>query len=63
VAQVPVNAHVFTLYTVIGDAFGWLTVVGFMVVSVWAVMKGRKAGRTPSVAVEQPLTAYNSKIT
>jgi apolipoprotein N-acyltransferase len=63
VAQVPVNAHVFTLYTVIGDAFGWLTVVGFMVVSVWAVMKGRKAGRTPSLAVEQPVTAYNSKIT
>jgi hypothetical protein len=52
----PVNAHVFTLYTVIGDAFGWLTVVGFMVVSVWAVLKGRKAGRTPSVAVEQPVT-------
>jgi apolipoprotein N-acyltransferase len=56
IAQMPVNAHVFTLYTVIGDAFGWLTVVGFMVVSVWAVMKGRKAGRTPSLAVEQPVT-------
>jgi len=43
VAQVPAKAHVFTIYSVIGDLFGWLTVVGFVVVAVWAVARGRKA--------------------
>ncbi|MHC4160085.1 MAG: nitrilase-related carbon-nitrogen hydrolase [Planctomycetota bacterium] len=43
VAQVPAKAHVFTIYSVIGDLFGWLTVVGFMVIAVWAVVWGRKA--------------------
>lgn len=42
VAQMPVNAHVFTLYTVIGDAFGWVTVVSFIGMLIWAVAKGRK---------------------
>jgi apolipoprotein N-acyltransferase len=41
--QVPAKAHVFTIYSVIGDLFGWLTVVGFMVIAVWAVVWGRKA--------------------
>ena len=57
VAQMPANAHVFTLYTVIGDAFGWLMVVGFMIVLVWAVVKGRKVSHTPSMAGERPITA------
>ena len=47
VAQMPVQAHVFTLYTVIGDAFGWATVVGLLILLVWAVVKGRKVSHTP----------------
>jgi apolipoprotein N-acyltransferase len=43
VAQVPAKAHVFTIYSLIGDLFGWLTVVGFVVVTIWAVARGRKA--------------------
>lgn len=43
VAQVPAKAHVFTIYSVIGDLFGWLTVIGFVVVAVLAVARGRKA--------------------
>ena len=57
VAQMPTNAHVFTLYTIIGDAFGWATVVGFIIIFVWAVVRGRKGSHTPTLATEQPLTA------
>jgi hypothetical protein len=39
---------VFTLYSVIGDLFGWLSVVGFLVIVGWAVIQGRKAKRTES---------------
>jgi len=41
VAQVPTQG-VFTVYSVIGDLFGWLSVVGFVVVAIWAVVRGRK---------------------
>ena len=47
VAQVPTQG-VFTLYSVIGDLFGWLTVVGFVVIVGWAVIQGRKAKRAES---------------
>jgi len=33
---------VFTLYPVIGDLFGWLSVVGFVVIAGWAVFKRRR---------------------
>jgi apolipoprotein N-acyltransferase len=42
VAQVPAKAGVFTIYSVIGDLFGWLTVAGFVVAAVWALTRGRK---------------------
>jgi apolipoprotein N-acyltransferase len=42
VAQVPAKAGVFTIYSVIGDLFGWLTVAGFVVAAVWALTWGRK---------------------
>lgn len=42
VAQMPVKAHVFTLYTVIGDAFGWATVVGFLGLLLGVVVTGRR---------------------
>jgi apolipoprotein N-acyltransferase len=45
VAQAPTNG-VFTVYSVIGDLFGWLSVVGFVVIAVWAIVRGRKAART-----------------
>ena len=44
VAQVPTNG-VFTIYSVIGSLFGWLSVVGFVVVAIWAVVRGRKIPR------------------
>jgi len=42
VAQVPTKG-VFTLYSVIGDLFGWLAVVGSVGLAIWAVVRGRKA--------------------
>lgn len=51
VAQVPTQG-VFTVYSVIGDLFGWLAVVGFVVVAIWAVIRGRRTGRTESAQSE-----------
>jgi apolipoprotein N-acyltransferase len=45
VAQVPTEG-VFTIYSVIGDLFGWLAVAGFSVIVVWQVIRGRRARRT-----------------
>jgi len=45
VAQVPTHG-VFTLYSVIGDLFGWLAVAAFSVIVVWQVIRGRSARRT-----------------
>lgn len=44
VAQVPTTG-VFTIYSVIGDLCGWLSVVGFVVVVIWGVVRGRKIPR------------------
>ncbi len=51
VAQVPTQG-VFTLYSVIGDLFGWLAVVGFVVIVVWGVVQWRKARRAESTQSE-----------
>jgi apolipoprotein N-acyltransferase len=40
-AQLPVHAHVPTIYSVIGDAFGWLMVVGFLVMLLWVMVAGK----------------------
>jgi apolipoprotein N-acyltransferase len=45
IAQVPANAHVFTLYPLIGDLFGWLTVAGFVGVVVWGIVDRLRARR------------------
>jgi apolipoprotein N-acyltransferase len=50
VAQVPTH-HVFTLYSVVGDLFGWLSVAGFVLVAGWAIFRRQTtakndAGRT-----------------
>jgi apolipoprotein N-acyltransferase len=42
-AQVPVYDNVFTIYPYIGDVFGWLAVVGFVTIAVWAVVRSRRA--------------------
>jgi apolipoprotein N-acyltransferase len=47
VAQVPTKG-VFTLYSVIGDLFGWLAVAGSVGLAIWAVVRGRKARRAES---------------
>jgi apolipoprotein N-acyltransferase len=46
-AQVPTHG-VFTLYSVIGDLFGWMSVAGFAVTVAWAVVRGRRAKRAES---------------
>jgi apolipoprotein N-acyltransferase len=42
VAQVPTQG-VSTVYSVIGDLFGWLAVVGFVGIVIWAVVQRRRA--------------------
>lgn len=44
VAQVPTRG-VFTIYSAVGDLFGWLAVAGFTVIVVWQVVRGRRARR------------------
>jgi apolipoprotein N-acyltransferase len=50
VAQVPTQG-VATLYSVIGDLFGWLAVVGFVAIVIWAVVRWRKARRARKTAM------------
>ncbi len=49
VVQLP-NHHVFTVYSAVGDLFGWLLVVGFAVIVVLAIVRWRK-GASASVSV------------
>lgn len=52
VAQVPTQG-VFTLYSVIGDLFGWLAVVGLVIMTGWGVIQGRRAAKaTPPLKPE-----------
>lgn len=54
VAQVPTHG-VPTLYSVIGDVFGWLAVVGFAGIVTWAVVaaiRGRRAARAEAPQAE-----------
>lgn len=57
VAQLPVKSHVFTLYTVLGDAFGWATLVGFILIMVWAIVRGRSGRDVGVTPADQPVTA------
>jgi apolipoprotein N-acyltransferase len=41
VVQLP-NHRVPTVYSAVGDLFGWLAVAGFVVVAVWAILRGRR---------------------
>lgn len=40
-AKVPTQG-VFTIYPIIGDLFGWLSVVGIVVIIVWVIVKKRR---------------------
>jgi apolipoprotein N-acyltransferase len=51
VAQVPTQG-VPTLYSVIGDLFGWLAVVGSVVIVIWTVIRERRARRAPKTATD-----------
>jgi apolipoprotein N-acyltransferase len=46
VAQVPAY-HITTIYSMIGDLFGWLAVVGLVVISVWTVASSWISKRAP----------------
>lgn len=41
-AKVPTQG-VVTIYPIIGDLFGWLSVAGFIVIAVWVVAAKRQA--------------------
>ena len=41
VAHVPTQG-VRTIYGMVGDLFGWLTVFGFVVIAVWGILRGRR---------------------
>jgi apolipoprotein N-acyltransferase len=51
VAQVP-STSVLTVYSVIGDLFGWLAVAGFVVITIVAVIQGRKAKQSVAAPPE-----------
>jgi len=42
VVQLP-NHRVSTVYSVVGELFGWLAAAGFLVIVVWGIVRGRKA--------------------
>jgi apolipoprotein N-acyltransferase len=50
VAQVPAKSGVFTIYPYIGDLFAWLAIAGFVVIAIWAVIRGRRARRAKKAA-------------
>jgi len=51
VAHVPTKG-VSTLYSLIGDLFGWLAVGGFVVIAGWAIFQGRQSRRMETITPE-----------
>ena len=51
VAQVPTHG-VFTVYSVIGDLFGWLAVLGFLAMVVWGVVRWFRLRRARGAQAE-----------
>jgi len=41
-AQVPIQSA-FTIYPYIGDLFAWLAIAGFLAITIWVVVRGRRA--------------------
>ena len=52
VAQVPIQST-FTLYPFIGDLFAWLAIAGFVGITIWAIVRGRREKRSQDV-IEKP---------
>ena len=57
IAQLPVHAHVPTIYRVIGDAFGWLTIGGFLLMLLWAIVAGRRQLQPHAIATDDAAVA------
>jgi apolipoprotein N-acyltransferase len=49
--QVPTRG-VFTIYPIIGDLFGWLSVVGFVVLAGWGIFQRRQSRNTEANSTE-----------
>jgi apolipoprotein N-acyltransferase len=57
VVQLP-NHHVHTVYSVVGDLFGWPIVVGFVLIAGWAIFRSRKSRAEAAGSTEaQPPSA------
>jgi apolipoprotein N-acyltransferase len=50
-AKVPTKG-VFTIYPIIGDLFGWLTVVGFVVLASWVIIQGRQSRKKEDISTK-----------
>jgi apolipoprotein N-acyltransferase len=57
VAQVPVQAHAFTLYALIGDLVGWLSVAGFALILVWVLLRNRLTRAAQVQSATLPVSA------
>ncbi len=59
VAQVPIQG-ISTIYPVIGDLFGWLAVLGFVVIAIAAIIRWRRSKTTaePVTAEEELAPAH-----
>ena len=44
VAKAPILSA-FTVYSYIGDLFAWLAIAGFLAITAWVVVRGRRAKR------------------
>lgn len=55
VAQVPTKGA-WTLYPIIGDLFAWLAMAGFVIITAWALISGRRA-RPTAKPVQRPMPA------
>ena len=54
VAQVPTQG-VFTIYSVIGDLVGWLSVAGLVVMIGWVILSRRTASPVATAPMERPM--------
>jgi apolipoprotein N-acyltransferase len=53
VVQLP-SQRVITVYSVVGELFGWLTVVGFVTIVILAILQGRKSRTQAVTSPEAP---------
>jgi apolipoprotein N-acyltransferase len=51
VVQLP-NHHVHTVYSVVGELFGWMLVGGFVIMVGWAIYNSRRSHSDMSVSIE-----------